>query len=240
MTGDGGGLRYLAVVADLLARLQQEQWPAIQEAADAVAQALRQGRDIHAFGTGHSHMLAEELYYRAGGLVRVRPILFDGLMLHPDARLSTDLERLPGLAAALLERHPIAPADVVVVASNSGRNAVVVELATLVRDRGATVIAVTSLRHATSPQTRSDALRPLHEIAHIVIDNGGVVGDATVDLPGTGSRVGPTSTVIGAAALNAVVVEAADRLARSGHAPEIYVSANAVGGDAANGRQVPS
>ena len=119
------GRRYLAEAARLLDRLAGDEWTALDAAAQLVADALAGGGTVHAFGTGHSHMLAEELFYRAGGLVRVRPILFEGLMLHAGAELSTSLERLPGLAAAILEQHPIEPRDVLVVASNSGGNAVV-------------------------------------------------------------------------------------------------------------------
>ena len=159
------GRRYLEIAGELVARLLDDEWPNIRAAAELVADTLAARGIVHAFGTGHSHMLAEELYYRAGGLVDVRPILFEGLMLHASAPLSTSLERLPGLAAALLDDHPIRPGDVLIVASNSGSNAVTSELARLARDAGARVIAVTSLRHATSSAARATALPRLHEIA---------------------------------------------------------------------------
>ena len=149
-TQGSAGRRYLANAAALVDQLLERTWPSIVDAADVITAALHAGRSLHAFGTGHSHMLAEELYYRAGGLVAVRPILFDGLMLHTGARRSTDLERLPGLAAVLLDDHGMAPGDVLIVASNSGGNAVSTELASLARERGATVIAVSSLAHARS------------------------------------------------------------------------------------------
>ena len=53
-------------------------------------------------------------------------------------------------------------------------------------------------------------------------------------IEGLASRVGPTSTVIGAAILNAIVAEAVERLVRHGFVPEVYVSANVAGGDEAN------
>lgn len=230
------GRRYLAVAEGLIARLAEDEWAEIEAGADLVAAALERGGTIHAFGTGHSHMLAEELFYRAGGLVRVRPILFEGLMLHAGAELSTRLERLPGLAEALLEQHPMAPGDVLVVASNSGGNAVVSSLATLARARGVRVIAIVSRTHATSDAARTTEHPRLHEVADVVIDNGGVVGDAAVDIAGFASRVGPTSTVVGAAALNAIVAEAVERLVARGIAPEVLTSSNVEGGDAMNAR----
>ena len=233
---DSAGLRYLAVAGGLIERLVSDEWPNIRAAAELVAGALASGRPVHVFGTGHSHMLAEELFYRAGGLVRVSPILFEGLMLHASAPLSTSLERLPGLAEALLLDHPVAAGDVLIVASNSGGNTVICELAQQARGSGARVIALTSLRHATSPAARPTDLPRLHELADVVIDNGGFVGDAAIDVAGFDRRVGPTSTVIGAAILNAMVAEAVQMLVDRGIAPEVYLSSNAEGGDEANAR----
>jgi uncharacterized phosphosugar-binding protein len=149
------GRRYLAEASRLVERLAGDEWASLSAAAALVADALARGGSVHAFGTGHSHMLAEELFYRAGGLVRVKPILFEGLMLHAGAQLSTSLERLPGVAAALLEHHPIAAGDVLIVASNSGGNAVVREMAGLAHARGIPVIAIVSRAHASSGSARA-------------------------------------------------------------------------------------
>lgn len=230
------GLAYLGLVADLVERLGRDEWPALRRAAELIADALAGGRTIHAFGTGHSHMLAEELYYRAGGLVRVRPILFEGLMLHASAPLSTSLERLPEIADALFVDQGVVAGDVLIVASNSGSNAVASRLVQRTQEVGARVIAVTSLRHATSADARSNDLPRLHELADVVIDNGGVVGDAAIDVTGFDRRVGPTSTVVGAAILNAIVAEAVELLVARGISPDVYASSNTEGGDAANSR----
>jgi uncharacterized phosphosugar-binding protein len=236
MTGSiaSPGLRYIDVVGRLVARLGTEEWPNIVAGARLVADAIAGGRLVHVFGTGHSHMLAEELFYRAGGLVRVSPILFEGLMLHASAPLSTSLERLHGLAGALLLDHPVEAGDVLVIASNSGGNAVTSELAQRVRAEGASVIAVTSLRYATSAKARQADLPRLHELADVVIDNGGAVGDASVEIEGLDRKVAPTSTVVGAAILNAMVAEAVHLLVERGTVPDVYTSSNTEGGDEAN------
>jgi uncharacterized phosphosugar-binding protein len=228
------GRRYLEIAGDLVARLLDAEWPNIRAAAELVADALAAGGAVHAFGSGHSHMLAEELYYRAGGLVQVRPILFEGLMLHASAPLGTALERMPGLAAALLVDHPIHPGDVLIVASNSGSSAVTSELAALARGAGARVIALTSLNHATSSAARATTVPRLHEVADVVIDNGGCVGDAAVEIAGLGGRVAPTSTVVGAAIVNAIEAEAVGILVRRGSPPQVFTSSNVEGGDALN------
>ena len=213
-----------------------EAWAQLDAAAAVLADALERGGTLHAFGTGHSHMLAEEIYYRAGGLVRARPILVEPLMLHEGGPRSTEMERRADLAAGILADHPMAPGDVLVIASNSGGNAVGSTLAALARDAGVHVIAIESRAHATSTARRDTGVARLHDIAEVVIDNGGQPGDAAVAIDGLDARVGPTSTVTGAAILNALVAEAVERLVARGSTPEVYVSANVAGGDDANAR----
>src|SRR5690606_6997265 len=114
---------------------------------------------------------------------------------------------LHGLADALLLDHPVVAGDVLIAASNSGSNAVTSELVRRVREGGASVIAITSLQHATSAKARATDLPRLHELADVVIDNGGDVGDAAVDIRGFAKKVAPTSTVVGTAIVNAIVAE---------------------------------
>lgn len=58
---------------------------------------------VHVFATGHSHMFAEEMFYRSGGLVNVDPVLVPALMQHEGAIRSTKLERLSGLAKVIFD-----------------------------------------------------------------------------------------------------------------------------------------
>jgi len=231
---ESAGRRYLAAAEATVARLLDAEWPAIDAGAALIADALAAGHELHAFGTGHSHMLAEELFHRAGGLVRMRPVMFDGVTLHGGAELATALERLPGLAAAILADHPMAPGDACIIASNSGGNAVITEFARLTREAGVRTIGITNLRHATSPRARTSDGPRLHELVEVAIDNGGVVGDAAVTVEGLPGPVGPTSTVAGAAIVNAMVAEAVERLIARGIVPEVFVSSNLAGGDEAN------
>jgi uncharacterized phosphosugar-binding protein len=131
----------------------------------------------------------------------------------------------------------VAAGDVLLIASNSGSNAVVTEMARLAHERGAAIIAVTSLDHATSEVAREQTGQArLHELADVTIDNGGSVGDAAVRIEGIPTPVGPTSSVVGAAIVNALVAETVERLVRSGEMPEVFTSANVAGGDALNER----
>jgi uncharacterized phosphosugar-binding protein/N-acetylglucosamine kinase-like BadF-type ATPase len=229
---------YLAVATGLLQSAGHANATALDSAAEAVARCVAGGGLVHTFGTGHSHLLAEELFYRAGGIAAVDPILVEPLMLHAGAVASTEQERRSGYAAEILAAHDVREGDVMLIASNSGGNRVSTELASLARERGAVVVAVTSLAHATSSIARAVDEPRLHELADIVLDNGGAPGDAAVTIPGTTTAVGPTSTVVGAALLQAVVAEAVARLVARGVDPGVFRSANTEGGDAANAELV--
>ena len=224
---------YFQQIQDLLERVQNTQQEPIQKAVDAVCETLAQGGMVYAFGTGHSHMLAEELFYRAGGLVKIYPILDEALMLHVGAARSSRIERLPGYAATLLD-NGIAPGekDTFFIFSNSGRNAVPLEMALEVKKRGAKVICITNLAQSSQAVSRHSFGLRLFEISDIVIDNCGAVGDAAISLGEY--RCGPTSTVIGAAILQAIVCGVVDRLQQQGGTPEVFCSSNMDGGDAVN------
>jgi uncharacterized phosphosugar-binding protein len=133
-----------------------------------------------------------------------------------------------------LADHPMAAGDVFIIASNSGGNAVITEFATLARERGVRTIGITNLRHATSPSARNAGGPRLHQLVDVAIDNGGVVGDAAIAIEGLPGPVGPTSTVAGAAIVNAIVAETVERLIARGIVPEVFLSSNVAGGDAAN------
>jgi len=198
----------------------------IVQAGKVIADAIVQGGTLHVFGTGHSHMLAEELYVRAGGLVHVNAILEPSLMLHEDPARATELERQEGLAAEILVKHEMRAVDVLIVASNSGRNPVPIEMALLAKERGLVVITLTSLAHSQAVASRHSSGRRRFEGADVVRDNGGELGDAVLEVEGHPTRACPTSTVIGAAILNAVVATAIEELLRMGVVPPILVSSN--------------
>jgi len=226
MTKTPTAAAYLTELAERTARLMELNGGAIAAAADAVERTARADGLVYIFGTGHSHTMAEEAHYRAGGLALTVPILSTPLMVHEGAVASTAFERMPGMVAPVLRRYPIGPSDVLIIVSNSGVNAATVEAAEAGKAKGATVIAITSQdysRQAARGRTR------VADVADIVLDNGAPPGDAIMSVPGSQLRVGPISTSIGAALMNAVFAEAAVRLQSSGAAAPIYLSANMPG-----------
>lgn len=223
---------YRDQVVGIFDEILDTQGAALDAARDAVVTALAADRLVYVAGSGHSHLLAEEAFYRAGGIAAAQAILDPDLMLHLGARRSTLIEREEGRAEAVLSNYPVGPGDVVFVASNSGRNSYPIELALGARARGATTIALTSLEHATATTSRQKSGKRLFEVTDIVIDNGGVYGDAGLPVGNGDVNMGPTSTIVGAFILNAIFAEAVDKLASMGIHADVYQSANKQGADA--------
>ena len=127
---------YFDVIGGLLNKVRTEQAKPIREAAEKVATCIQQGGIIHLFGCGHSHILTEEVFYRAGGLVPIRPILVEKLMLHEGAVRSSELERQNDLAVEFMEKQDIREGEIVFVLSTSGRNPVPVDVALMAKEKG--------------------------------------------------------------------------------------------------------
>lgn len=227
---------YIKKIQTITENVLQSQLTSIESAAREVAAAQADGRKVFLFGTGHSHMLAEEMFYRAGGLVNIRPIFEEGLMLHSSASKSTGLERLSGYAEIIFDHYRIGRGDVLFIFSNSGRNGVCVDMAQLADKRGLTLIALTNMRQTMSAPSRHPSGKRLFEYADIVIDNMGCVGDASIGIEGFDRKVAPTSTVIGAMIMNAIEARAVEILVQKGIEPEVFASSNIEGGDEINDR----
>jgi uncharacterized phosphosugar-binding protein len=228
-----GATRYMQAIRQLLNVVAADQGPAIAAAADAIVASLQAGGLLYLFGTGHSHMLAEEGHYRAGGLAPVVPVLASPVMLHESAVVSTRLERTPGVGAAVLSRYALSAADTIIIFSNSGVNAVPVEAALAAKQAGATVVAVVALDYAATVPAGPSGSK-LADIADVVVDNHGVPGDALIALHDTGLRTGPASTISGAFILNAILTEVAWRLDSTATRAPIYISANMPGAQTHN------
>ncbi len=227
--------KYFSNLNELLHRVQTTEGGKMEAAAQKIADCVLHGGMVYTFGTGHGHLLALEIFYRAGGMVRVCPILDEKLMLHLSASESSVWERKDGLAAELLARYPVKAGDVLLAFSNSGRNAVPVEMARLFREKGGYVIALTNMNHSGQVTPRNKLGKRLFEEADLVLDNGGVLGDAAIQ--GSGGRmVGPTSTAVGAAMLQAIVSRVEEIAGERGQDIEFFASSNIDGGDEINAR----
>ncbi len=218
--------RYITVVkAQLDAALDDRVTAPIAAAAELIAGRILEGRVVYAFGASHAGLLVQDQFYRAGGLVPIQPILPSRLMLNvTPVTATTTLEQTSGVAAEILEDVPLGAGDLLLIVSVSGRNAVPVEMCTIAQQRGTTVIALTNTTYSAAVSGRG--VPRLYEVADVVIDLPGVVGDAAIFVRADMPPVGPTSSTVGAAILHGLMVETAALLLRRGATPPVFASAN--------------
>lgn len=220
---------YYSSITALEKRVIDTQTPELERIARAMADTITQDKRIFVFGTGHSHMLIEEAFYRAGGLACVVPIFSSAFMLHENPPLSSFLERNAGLAPLLLNRYHPQPGEMILIYSNSGVNTLPVEMALTAKERGLTVVAICSKDYARVAPLSKIGKR-LYEVADYELDNGGVPGDAIVPVEGTEWKVSASSTIINAMLWNCLLTETVFLLKERGIDLPLIVSLNMEGG----------
>lgn len=224
---------YRKNVSDTLDAIFETQEQKLHDAGMVLAQVLEGDGLLYVFGCGHSHMLAEELFYRAGGLAPVYPIFETAAMLHEGAAKSSQIERMSGYAQHVIARYPIGPKDCLLIASTSGINPFGMEMAELARERGAKVIGISSLAYLVEPSRQKDG-KHLPDFCDICIDNHVPLGDATIAVCADGTKAGPVSTIATLAIANSIVLDACEILKSHGVEPKVFHSGNCPGADSYN------
>jgi uncharacterized phosphosugar-binding protein len=214
---------YFNQAGALLKRAWEANAEAIAKAAPAIGESVARGGVVHTFGSGHSEVIAREIIGRAGGLVCVNGIA------DPTAGF---VENLPDYGTRLVERYDrqygMRPGEAVIVISHSGKNASPIDVALYAKRKGLTVVALTCLAMSRVTPSQHAGGKRLFEVADHVLDNGGVAGDAIVDIGG-GGKAGPTSTVIGCSVLNWLMLAVVEWMTANGHPPPILRSQNLPG-----------
>ncbi|MGW8954161.1 SIS domain-containing protein [Streptomyces sp. NPDC055709] len=222
----------------LLERVRDEEAANIAAAGAAIADTVAAGGRLFAFGAGHSSLAAQDVVYRAGGLALMNLLAVPGVVgvdVMP-ATLGSALERVDGLASAVLDSSPARVGDVLIIISLSGRNALPVEMAMNARALGLKVIGVTSVAYATETRSRHTSGTYLKDHCDIVLDSKIAIGDAELTAEGIEAPFAPASTVVTSALMQATVAAAAGDLAERGIEPPMLRSGNVDGGHEWNGR----
>lgn len=219
-------------VNNLLKLVDEKETTNIKKAADIIYKSFINKGILHVFATGHSHMFAEELFYRAGGLVPIDPILIPELMQHVGAITSTKLERVSGKSKLIYESLDLKAGEPFIIVSNSGINAVPIEMAEIAKVNNHPVIVITSVESSKNLVSRVRSGKHLFDYGDVVIDNHVPHGDSLVQ-----TKNGPTgasSSIICNYIAQRLVLEIISLYEKDGLVPAIYQSANTVGGDEHN------
>lgn len=243
MTSDADQLcdQYLTTVHTLLTRIADEERDALTRAAALVADQVAADRLVHVYGPGgHSNLAAQEVFFRAGGLMHFAAMLDEGTLLSNGALRSMAVERTPGYGRVVVTDWNLREGDLLVLVNAYGINAALIDAALTARERGVRLIGISSHAHAEQTAPDHPARHPqrhnLHDMVDVAVDCKVPVGDAVVELPGMTERIAAVSTFANAFTLNCLLIRAVDELLRRGVQPPVWRSGNAPGGDEANAR----
>lgn len=225
--------RYGAVLIEAIEKISGTQREKILQAAELVRDTIVADGLIYVFGCGHSHMMAEETFYRAGGLACVSPIFHEPLMLHESASESSRLEKESGHGEEVLRGYPLTKKDLLICVSTSGINGVPVEAAAAAKARGVKVVGIASDAYLDQAPHNALGLH-LQQVCEVCIDNAAPIGDACLQPEGLAVHMTPVSTVTGTFIINSILAEAVGMALQEGCEPPIYLSGNIPGGSAYN------
>ncbi|MFA6074861.1 MAG: SIS domain-containing protein [Negativicutes bacterium] len=226
---------YFDRVRQILDDVEKTQAGAIGRVAKKMADVIITGGNVFVFGCAHAGIMAEEMFYRAGGLAVINPLFNPTLTCDvKPITLTSVMERQPGLGIGIVDGSPLKNGDILIVHSVSGRNSVPVEVAQRAKEKGVFIVALTNLDYSSRLTSRHPSGKKLYQLADIVIDNCGDFEDAAVAIDGMSQKSGATSTVIGASILHAISLTAIEYLQQQGEVPPIFHSANVDGGDEFN------
>ncbi|HEY60319.1 MAG TPA: SIS domain-containing protein [Anaerolineae bacterium] len=224
---------YFNKVIAVFEQVQKTQSDSIEKASDWIVELFKKNGVLHVFGTGHSHIISEDLFFRAGGFAPVNAILDVNLTMHGGGSLNRELnlDRMEGYARIVLDNYDLRAGEIIIVISRSGINPIVIETAMLSKERGLKVIALTNLKQSQGSTSRHSNGKKLYEFADLVIDSCLEVGDACIEIGEGLPKVAPQSTVVCCAILQSIMAEVATRMYRDGVIPPVWISINMPGGD---------
>lgn len=221
-------------VVKLIHEFHQKQEDSLKEIASVIVDCLEKNGQFYTFGTGHSHMVGEEFYARAGGLACTQLIAPMELTLGSHPLKSTKIERIEEYAEIIMMQNKIQEGDIVLISSNSGRNGLPVELALALKRKKIKTIAFTNLKHSKTVTSRHHSGKKLFEVCDYVIDNCGEIGDACINLEGVKGKMGATSSIIGMYMAQLLSMRVAEEMKSRKIEVPIFLSANVDEGDTWN------
>ncbi len=216
--------QYHSEVKKLIDKVVDKNQDILNKVIGLVSKTIINDKIIHAFGTGHSHMIGLELFARAGGIANVNAMLDSTVMTSEGARRSAEIERISGFAKVIWDQHKIKKNDIFIVISNSGRNAMPIEMAELAKDNSNKVIAITSINQSSKYPARIKNQKKLYEIADYVIDNCVPSGDSIIPIGKDFS--GAVSSILGCFIVNLIVTESLKIVHKEGKKLPLFYSQN--------------
>ena len=216
---------YFTAIDTLMQEVFHKEEQSIEKIAEEILNGLSRGGIIQLFGCGHSHLISEESFYRAGGLVPVQPIFVEPLMLHKGALQSSENEKDPEFIHTFENQLDIRPEDTVIVISTSGRNPVPIDVALRAKESGAYTVSIQSLYYnGEEHSSKHESGSRLEDVVDAILNTRVPVGDGLLTMEGM--RYAPASSVIGNTLLHATFSRVIEMMVERDIEPPIFKSGN--------------
>ena len=213
---------YFKVMEEIVEKIETTQQEAIGRAAALLADTTQKGGIIYGFGTGHSHLVTDDAFWRAATPANYCALLEQSATGSFEITKSYEIENIYGIGKKIVDYHRITPKDCMIIISNSGNNIAPVDAALRAKEKGIPVIGITAVEYSGYLKTKHREGVKLKDVADVVLDNCSLIGDAAVEIEGFPMKVGSTSTIPNVYLQNAVLVEMVDILVKRGFRPDVY------------------
>jgi len=235
------GQAYLKNVTAKLKAVEKHQAKNLRKAGQMIAEAYQQDRLVHVYGGGgHTVMMVFEMFFRAGGMACINPILGHDISPMCQALKYIEVERSTGYGACLIRYYDLREGDLLLIFHNIGMNPTTIDAAIEAKRRGVKIIAISSnewrRKLPKNHHIRHPNKKHLFEYADLCIDDENPFGDADFFVDDFNVPVAPTSTIVDSFIAHRLVMEAVREMKRLGLEPPIYRSANLPGGDEFNAK----
>lgn len=224
---------YISEIIELLELVNRDAKTSVPPIATTISERIARGGIVQLFGSGHSQLIAQEGFYRAGSLVPVKPISIEDLMLHRGAQFSSQNEKDPEFSKLFLSSLDIRPKDIVIIISTSGRNPVPIDVARYANSQGAYTVSIQSLLYTEGEHpSRHVSGKRLESAVSAVLDTKVPPGDGILHINGV--QCGPSSSITGTALLHTLLCEIVTCMSANGLEPPVFKSGNLEGNAAHN------
>lgn len=230
---------YFEKLMDNFRKVNETQEDNIKKAAELMCNAIADDRLISVYGGGgHTTLCMGEMFFRAGGLSNINPIMETGLSVFNQALKYLELERTVNYGRAIMKYYDLKKDDVLIIFHNIGINPATIDAAEEAKNRGVRIIAVSSSAWQNEmPENhfiRHPNKKNLFDYADVCIDDFNPVGDAVVNVPGLDTPIAPVSNIIDFYIAHLLEIETVRQCIDKGITPPVWSSANTPGGDERN------
>ncbi len=230
---------YYKKIIENLEQVNKTEEPNIDAAASLMADAIANDRLIHVYGGGgHTTLPVGEMFFRAGGLANIDPVMEPALSVFNQALKYLELERTVNFGASIVKYYKLQKDDVLIIFHNIGINPATIDAAEEAKREGAKIIAVSSSYwQEEMPKDhfiRHPSGKNLFDLADVCINDYNPVGDAAVVVPGFETPIAPISNIVDFYIAHMLEIKTVAECVRRGIKPPVWSSANVPGGDEKN------